>query len=174
MVLDKGEKWRWGLYLRDSLSCCRESGHQADCSSSICLTLQLPIWHLDHSVGDLGHNTLHAEYFITTQVTHLQQQCRYRCFTFPLALSEVGHCDWHTGPIVNLKTRAGFCLDIDQFACAQWRQNTWNFSAIHYYFTFHVILITCKVKFIWMTLVWLKRCVCSISLTLSIYDFLVL
>lgn len=171
MVLDKGEKsmlvLRSGLYLCDSLSCCRESGHQADCSSSICLTLQLAIWHLDHSVGDLGHNTLHAEYFIITQVTRLQQQYRYRCFTFPLALSEVGHCKWHTGPIVNSKTWAGLCLDIDQMTAK-------HFRTLHYYFTFHVILITCKVKFIWMTLVWLKKCVCSISLTLSIYDFLVL
>lgn len=154
-----------GLYLCDSLSCCRESSHQADCSSSICLTLQLAIWHLDHSVGDLGHNTLHAEYFIITRVTHLQKQYWYRCFTFALALSEVGHCNWHTGPIVNLKTRAGFCLDIDQFACAQWQQNTFlvdDFSTIHYHFTFHVILITCKVKFIWMTLIWLKKCLLNI------------
>lgn len=130
---------RSGLYLCDSLSCCRESGHQADCSSSICLTLQLAIWHLDHSVGDLGHNTLHTEYFIITQVTRLRQQYWYRCFTFPLTLSEVGHRKWHTGPVVNLKTQADFCLDIDQFACTQWQQSTGNFSTLHCYFTFHVI-----------------------------------
>lgn len=54
------------VYLCDSLSCRWESGDQADGRSSVRLTLQLSIRHLDHPVGHLGHDTSHRVRLIHT------------------------------------------------------------------------------------------------------------
>lgn len=80
------------LYLCDSLSGCRESGDQADCCSSICLTFQLAIWHLDHSVGHLGRNTWHWIFHHHWSGTFKTMQ--HTDTEVPQKLKEVGHGNW--------------------------------------------------------------------------------